>query len=436
MKDINKKLINFIKDSPSQFQAVESISNILQKNDYKNLKESETWKLAPGKYYVTRNGSSIIAFNIPKKISDYHFQICASHTDSPTFKIKAESELCGPNEYIKLNVEKYGGAINYTWLDKPLSIAGRVLVKEKNKTVSKNLYIDEDILMIPSVPIHMNRDVNKGYEFNPQIDLCPLFSNGELKKGDFVKMLAKYLETKSENIVAYDLYLVNRQEGKEWGYKNEFISSPKLDDLQAAYTSLLGFVDAKDNNSINIYCAFDNEEVGSMTAQGAMSTFLKDTLTRINTCLKKTEDDYHAALAKSFMVSFDNAHAVHPNHPEKFDQENKCYMNKGIVIKENASQSYTTDSFSRAIFKEVCNSAKVPVQQFANRSDQRGGSTLGNISNTQVSLHAVDIGIAQLAMHSNYETAGSKDSEHAYNAIREYYSRNILIEDSLNFVIK
>lgn len=436
MKDINLGLINFIKESPSPFQAVDSIINILDKKGFKYLKESNAWKIKSGKYYTIRNNTSIIAFDIPTKMEDYHFQVAASHTDSPTFKVKCEAELNSPKEYLKLNIEKYGGAINYTWLDKPLSLAGRVLVKDKNKITAKNLYIDEDILIIPSMPIHFNRNVNAGYEFNVQIDLCPLFSNGELKKGDFVKMLAKYANVKAQDIVGYDLYLVNRQEGRVWGYKKEFISSPKLDDLQAVYTSLMGFVDSKDNGSIKVYSAFDNEEVGSATKQGAMSTFLKDTLLRINVALKKNEDEYHQAIAKSFMVSFDNAHAVHPNHPEKYDVDNRCYMNAGIVIKENAAQSYTTDSFSRSIFNDICKAVEVPVQNFANRSDERGGSTLGNISNAQVSLHAVDIGLPELAMHSNYETAGSKDSEYAYKALKEYYSRNISIEDSLSYTIK
>lgn len=435
MQNINSKLINFIKDSPTQFQAIESIAEILKENDFKYLKESSTWKLTKGKYYTIRNNSSIIAFEIPKKLNDYHFQLCASHADSPTFKVKCESELAGPNEYLRLNVEKYGGAIYYTWLDRPLSLAGRILVKEKTKTVSKNIYIDKDLLIIPSLPIHFNREVNKGVNFNEQIDLCPLFSNGELKKGDFLKMLAKEAKVKVQDIVSYDLFLVNRQVGKSWGYKDEFISCPKLDDLQAAYTSLLGFVESKENECIKVYCCFDNEEVGSGTKQGALSTFLKDTINRINAGLNKDVDALHAALAKSFMVSFDNAHALHPNHPEKFDVENRCYMNKGVVIKENASQLYTTDSFSRAIFKDICSLANVPVQNFANKSDERGGSTLGNLSNSQVSLHAVDIGLPQLAMHSSYETAGSKDSEYAYKALKEYYSKNIKIEDSISYEI-
>lgn len=434
MLDVNQDLLKFLDSSVSQFHVVENISNTLKENGYEYISECNSWNLKPGKYFTTRNSSSLISFVIPNNLNDYHFALCASHSDSPTFKIKSESELEN-NNYLKLNVEQYGGAIDYTWLDKPLSIAGRVLVKENNNIVAKNLYIDEDLLIIPSLPIHMNRDVNKGFEFNVQIDMCPLFSN-ELEKGSFKKMISEYLNAKEEDIISYDLYLVNRQKATIWGYKKEFISAPKLDDLEAAYTSLRGYLDSKDNTCIKVYCVFDNEEVGSTTAQGAASTFMYDVLNRINSGLNKTIDEFNVALRKSFMVSFDNAHAIHLNHPEKFDSENKCFMNKGVVIKENANQSYTTDGFSRAIFKEICNKANVPTQSFANKSDQKGGSTLGNISNTQVSLHAVDIGLAQLAMHSSYETAGSKDTNYAYEAIKEYYSSNIQIEDSNKFSIK
>ena len=433
--NINKELLKFIKNSPSPFHSVESITKELDAAGFKALYEGESWKLKSGKYYVCRNNSSVIAFDIPEKLSDYHFQMAASHSDSPTYKIKAEPELCGPEEYLKLNVEGYGAMIDYTWLDKPLSVAGRVLVKEGKEIVSKLLYIDKDILLIPSLAIHMNHEVNKGYAFNRQVDLCPLFSNGKLKKGDFDKMLAKELKLKPENIVAKDLFLVNRQEGIVWGYENEFISSPKLDDLQAAFASLKGFIGSKNHGCINVYCCFDNEEVGSRTKQGAMSTFLADVLHRINAVLGKSEDDYFAAISKSFMVSFDNAHAIHPNHPEKADSVNKPLMNKGLVIKENAAQSYTTDAFSRAVFKSICEKAAVPVQVFANRSDSVGGGTLGNISNIQVSVHSVDIGIAQLAMHSCFETAGSEDTEYAVNALKEYYSSLILIKDSDSYTV-
>jgi len=436
MKNTNKQLIEFIKKSPSMFHAVTSIKEILDTNGFTYLKEADDWNVKEGKFYTIRNNSSIIAFDIPKKLSDYHFQISASHSDSPCYKIKAVPELGGPSEYLRLDVESYGGMIDYTWFDKPLTVAGRVFVKEKNKIVSKLLYIDRDLLIIPSQCIHFNRSVNEGIAFNRAIDLCPLFSAGQLGVGSFDKMIANELGVKVEDIASKDLFIVNRQEGKEWGYENEFISAPKLDDLQAAFASLQGFINSKNPGCINVYACFDNEEVGSGTKQGAESDLLKNTLTRINVSLGKNEVELYKAFSKSFMVSFDNAHAVHPNHPEKTDSVNCVFMNKGIVVKENASQKYTTDAFSRAVFNCICDKAKVPVQCFANRSDVAGGSTLGNISNEQVSLHAVDIGIAQLAMHSSYETAGSKDTDYAIEALKSYYSSMIQIDGADGFSIK
>ncbi len=437
MKDLNKQLIHFIASCPSMFHTADTVSGMLEEKGFERLKESRPWDIkAGGKYYVVRNNSSVIAFDIPKKIKDYHFQTVASHGDSPTYKIKAEGELKGPAEYLRLDVEGYGGMLDATWFDRPLSIAGRVLVNEDGKTVSKLLYIDKDILIIPSLCIHMNREANSGFAYNRAVDLCPLFSAGELKKGDFDRVIAKELKVRAEDIVSKDLFLVNRQEGKIWGYKKEFVSTPKLDDLQAAFASLMGFLESENKGSVNVYVCFDNEEVGSGTKQGAMSTFLKDTLERINAGLGKKEEDLRTALAKSFLVSFDNAHALHPNHPEKSDSINQCFMNKGLVIKENASQRYTTDAFSRAVFKEVCEKAEVPTQVFANRSDMAGGGTLGNISNAQVSQHAVDIGIAQLAMHSSYETAGSRDTEYGVQAIKEFYSSLVMIEDADSFSIE
>lgn len=437
MSSTNNELIEFIGASPSVFHAAAEIEKRLEAAGFEYLRESSVWKIAPGgKYYTTRNGSSVIAFVIPEQTSNYHFQLCASHSDSPSYKLKAQPELSGPEEYLRLNVEGYGGMLDSTWFDRPLSIAGRVMVRESGKIRSRLLYIDKDILLIPSLPIHLNREANSGYAYNRQIDLCPLFSAGALKKGDFDLMLAAELGVDANDIVAKDIFLVNRQRGLIWGSESEFISAPKLDDLQAAFASLNGFITAKGGGAVNIYCCFDNEEVGSNTKQGAMSTFLRDTLRRINSLLGKTEEEYHAAIARSFMVSFDNAHALHPNHPEKYDVGNRCFMNKGIVIKENAAQKYTTDAFSRAVFKEICSRAKVPCQLFANRSDSAGGSTLGNLSNMQVSLHSVDIGLAQLAMHSAYETAGSRDTEYAIEALRVYYSSMIEINDAEGFLIR
>lgn len=436
MNDLNQELLSFLAASPSVFHTVATIRKSLDAAGFIRLKEGQRWDIQPGNaYYTVRNDSSIIAFRIPAELEDYHFQLAAAHGDSPTFKVKAEPELTGPGEYLRLNVEAYGGMLDYTWLDRPLSVAGRVLVWENGKLVSRLLHMDRDILLIPSVAIHMNRNANSGLSFNRQVDLCPLFSAGSLKKGGFDGMLADALGIPADDIIGKDLYLVNRQQGIVWGWKDEFVSAPKLDDLQAAFAALSGFLSADDSGSVSVYCCFDNEEVGSNTMQGAMSTFLPDTLRRLNRALGKSEDDYLAAVAKSFLVSFDNAHAVHPNHPEKTDAANCCYLNRGIVVKENAAQKYTTDAFSRAVFTEICRKAGVPVQLFANRSDSAGGSTLGNLSNTQVSLHAVDIGLPQLAMHAAYETAGSLDTDYAVRALRAYYETKITLDEAESAVL-
>ena len=434
--DLNQQLMSFIKKAPTPFQTIEEISNILDSNGFIKLNENEKWINKSGKFYTIRNNSSIIAFTIPNEINDYHYQICSSHSDSPTFKIKNISEIQGPKNYTKLNVEMYGGAISYSWLDKPLTLAGRVLIKNGNQIKATNLFIDKDLLIIPSLPIHFNRDVNKGYEFNVQIDLCPILLCENEKSISLQSIIANYLNIEKENIVSYDLFLVNRQLPVLIGNDNELLSAPRLDDLEASFVSLKSFIDSQNNNSINVYACFDNEEVGSLTKQGANSTFLFDTLNRINILLDKSNEDFYNAISKSFNISFDNAHALHPNRQEKYDVNNCCLLNKGIVIKENASQSYTTDAFSRAIFEQICDTANVPYQSFANRSDTRGGSTLGNLSNQHVSMHTVDIGLAQLAMHSSFETAGSKDTEYAYDAIKNYYSSNIIINNSDSFTIK
>ena len=320
--------------------------------------------------------------------------------------------------------------IDSTWFDRPLSVAGRVLVKNGNRIENRLLYIDKDILLIPNVAIHFNRQINDGYKYNRQIDLCPMFSCGELKKGAFNQMVADELGVKAEDILGKDLFLVNRQKPSIWGLKNEFVSTGKLDDLQCAFVSLKAFLAKENDKAINVYCCFDNEEVGSNTKQGAMSTFLYDVLKRMNNALGKNEDEYYQAVAKSFMVSCDNAHAVHPNHPEKTDAVNCNCLNKGPVIKESANQKYTTDAFSRAVFTGLAQKAGAPIQTFANRSDVLGGSTLGNLSNTQVSVHAVDMGLPQLAMHSCYETAGIKDTGYAISILEEFYGTNVVIDEA------
>ena len=430
-KRVSEELLSFIQKSPSCFHAVSTISSMLRDAGYTELKECDAWKLEKGgKYFTTRNGSSVIAFAIGKDLDDYHFQITSSHSDSPTFKVKEHAELKGKGGYMQLNTEGYGGMLCATWMDRPLSIAGRVLVREGDALVGKLLSFDRDLVLIPNVAIHMNREVNNGLKYNNQVDLLPLFSAGECEEGDFRRLIAQELGCEDQDIFGMDLYLVNRMAPSVWGAKEEFISSPKLDDLQCAFTSLKAMLAGNNDHAINVYACFDNEEVGSGTKQGALSTFLNDVLNRINDNLGHTREDYYRAVAKSFMVSCDNAHAVHPNHPEKTDAENCTYMNKGIVIKFSANQKYTTDAVSSAVFSRICEKAGVPVQHFANRSDMAGGSTLGNLSSQQVSLHTVDIGLAQLAMHSSYETAGIKDTAYMIQALSAFYECNLRISGS------
>ena len=424
--DILKDLMDFLDSSVTMFHAINECEKVLQKSGFTYLPENEKWNINKGKYYTKRNSSSLIAFDIAE--GDYHFQISAAHSDSPTFKLK-DRPVIEANGYLKLNVEGYGGMINATWLDKPLTLAGRVMVNTDKGIETRLLHIDRDLLIIPNVPIHFNREINKGFAFNNQVDMLPIFSAGNLKEADFDNILAKELGIEAEAILAKDLYLVNRQKAAIIGFDNELISSGRLDDLECVYTSLRGFVEAENKNHINVFAVFDNEEVGSVTKQGAMSTFLASTLDRLNTALGKSKEEYYRAIAKSMLISCDNAHAVHPNHPELFDVKNRPVLNQGIAIKESANQKYTTDAFSRAILKKILEKKNIPYQTFANRSDIAGGSTLGNLSNTVVSMNAVDIGLPQLAMHSAYETAGAKDVGYAFETLKAFFEANIDIKD-------
>ena len=419
-----KQLFKFIENSPSCFHAIKTITEELKNEGFVEIKEKDTWQIEQGKkYYVTRNLSSVIAFKIPQ--NDFKsFNIVASHSDSPTFKIKENAEIEVNNKYVKLNTEKYGGMICSTWFDRPLSIAGRILVKENNAVKTHLVNIDKDLVIIPNLAIHMNREVNDGYTYNAQIDMLPLYGDNS-SKGSLMKTIAKEAEVEEESILGTDLFLYNRMNGTKIGANEEYISSPRLDDLECAFTSLSAFLSENTSNSASVYCVFDNEEVGSGTKQGADSTFLYDVLRRINISLGKTEEDYYRLISSSFMVSADNAHALHPNYTDKSDPTNKVYMNDGIVIKYNANQKYTTDAVSASIFKSICDSVDVPYQTFTNRSDILGGSTLGNISNAHVSLNTIDIGLAQLAMHSTYETAGAKDVTYMIDAIKAFYNTSI-----------
>ena len=355
------------------------------------------------------------------------FQIVSSHSDSPTFKIKENAEISVSDNYIKLNSERYGGMLCSTWLDRPLSVAGRVMVNENNCITTKLVNVDRDLLLIPNVAIHMNRNANDNMSYKANIDMTPLFGSMDAK-GSFLKLIADECGVKEEEILSTDLFLYNRMAASVWGANNEYISAPQLDDLECAFTSLKAFLNSNNDSAICVYSLFDNEEVGSGTKQGAASTFLYDTLTRVNFSLGQNAEYYNRAVASSFMLSADNAHAVHPNHPEYSDPNNRVYMNNGIVIKYNANQKYTTDAVSAAVFKTICDEVNVPTQVFTNRSDMAGGSTLGNISNAKVSLNTVDIGLAQLAMHSSYETAGVMDVEYMTDGITAFYNHTIKVK--------
>lgn len=419
--ETTKRLLEFIEKSPTAFQAVEEMEKRLTDCGFQKLSEKEHWDLKPGKkYVVTRNHSALIAFSIPEQ-ECWKFHIMASHSDSPSFKIKENPEIKVADAYVKLNVEKYGGMLMAPWFDRPLSVAGRVIVRKDGKLEELLTDAERDLVMIPNLAIHMNREVNSGMNYNPQKDMLPLFAS-ENKDRTLLQTISEKLGVNETDIISHDLFLYNRMKGCIWGADQEFVSAPRLDDLQCAFSSMEGLMRGNKQNSIAVHCVLDNEEVGSGTKQGAASTFLKDVLMRINTGLGRTYEEYLMTLADSFMISADNAHALHPNYTDKTDLVNQPVLNHGIVIKYNANQKYCTDAVSAAIFKNLCDRADVPYQTFVNRSDIAGGSTLGNISNTQVPMNTVDIGLPQLAMHSPYETAGIKDTEYLIRTAAEFFA--------------
>lgn len=428
-----KDLLDFINKGKTPFHAINEIKELLNKAGYKELEEYNKWQISPGnKYYTTRNDSSIIAFEIPK--TGYSgFQIVASHSDSPTFKLKENFEITTDTSYTKINVEGYGSMILSAWFDRPLSVAGRIVSIEDNEVKVSYVDIDRDLMMIPNLAIHMNRQINEGYKYNVSKDLIPVIGSTEAK-GELIKELAASAGIAEEKVVGKDLFLYNREVGKVWGAKNEYFSSPRIDNLECAYTTLMGFLEAKKVN-IGVYCVFDNEEVGSATKQGAGSTFLSDVLGRITDGLGLSKEKKALMLADSFMVSADNAHALHPNYPEKADVSNRVYLNAGIVIKHNANQKYTTDGISRGIFKGIMDKAGVNLQDYANPSDIPGGSTLGSISNTKVSIKTIDIGLPQLAMHSPYETAGVEDVLSMSKGIKAFFESCICHKSKNNYGI-
>lgn len=418
-----EKMLDFVTKSPTAFHAVNNICDVLKKDGFIQLWEEEKWELQPGgNYFVVRNFSSVIAFKMPKQPYQ-NFQIVAAHDDSPAFKIKENAVVGGAKPYVVLSCERYGGMILSTWMDRPLSVAGRILAKKDGGIQMMLVDAEEDMALIPSLAIHMDRSVNEGYAYQPHIDMRPVFGIGENGEEEFEEFLAQKSGIRKEDIIQKELFLYNRMAGSIWGAKKEFVSSPRLDDLQCVYGALEGFRRGGGTESVSMLVVFDNEEVGSETRQGADSEFLRDVMRRIHLLSGRTEEEFYQAMASSFMVSADNAHAVHPNHPEKADADNKPFINGGIVMK--FSPRYATDGEAAAMWREICRLAEVPVQIYMNRSDIPGGATLGRISDSHVSIPTVDIGLAQFAMHSSYETAGTKDNEYLIRAIETFYSVQI-----------
>lgn len=419
-------LFRFIEKSPTPFHVIDNMKQELEEQGYKQLLEREEWKLEHGgKYYVIRNGSAMVAFRVPEGTFG-GFQIVASHSDAPCLKLKENPELWSEQAYVRLNVEKYGGMICSTWFDRPLSVAGRLLVKSEEGVTVKLVQIDKDLLMLPSLAIHMNRDINTGYDYHAQKDMLPLYGMGiKGEKESFMDRIAREADVKKEDILGSDLYVYNRMQGSVWGSEDEFISIGKLDDLECVYSSMTSFLSAEEQDRIPVHCVYDNEEVGSSTRQGAASTFLADTLERIQEALGGSASDYRRMIAGSMMLSADNAHAVHPNYTEKACPSNRPLLNQGVVIKFSGNQRYTSDGVSAAVFRSICEKAGVPTQVFTNHSDIAGGSTLGNISALQVPVPCVDIGLPQLAMHSSYETAGVRDLEYMITAMRSFYEASV-----------
>lgn len=424
-KDYAREMLRFIEQSPSCFHVIANLKERFDAAGFCGLTEQGVWNIRPGgKYYVTRNDSSLIAFCIPAEgIRGFH--MIASHSDSPTFKIKEKPEMAVEEHYIRLNTEKYGGMILSTWMDRPLSVAGRIAVKASDRIVTKLVNIDRDLLVIPNLAIHMNRDMNKGVEYNPQADMLPLYADcggqePEDRRG-LMRQAAEAAGVQEQDILGHDLFLYVRDKGRVLGADGEYVLSPKLDDLQCVFAAVEALLECPPKEYISLCAVFDNEEVGSGTRQGADSTFLEDAICRIGESLGADSGTRLGWIAESFLISADNAHAVHPNHPDKADPTNRPYLNGGIVIKYHGSQRYTTDAISAARMKDWCVRAGVPCQTYANRSDIVGGSTLGNISAAHVSVASVDIGLPQLAMHSAVETGGVLDTEYAVRAFREFF---------------
>lgn len=416
MSELINNFREFLDHSRSFYHVAANVAKLLAEQGYVRLEENQPWQLcAGGKYYVDRNGSSILAFRIPQGMPRGYL-MSACHCDRPAFMVKENGELTG--SYTRLATERYGGMMLYSWMDRPLSVAGRVLVETDEGIAARLVDIDRDIAMFPSVAIHQNRTVNEGYAWNPAVDTIAVLGSAKVSG----KLSGLLEDAAGGKILSQDLYLYVREKARVWGIDNEYISAPALDDLQCLWGCLQGFLKGSGSGNITVLSIFDSEEVGSNSPQGADGTLLSGVLARISRSLGL---DHDCMLADSFMVSADNSHAVHPNQPQLSDSTNPVSMNGGVVVKFAATQNYTSDGLSAAVFRKICAEAEVPVQTFYNRADAKGGATLGHFSLNHVSVPSVDIGLAQLAMHSAYETAGVADIAYLEKAMTVYYSKTL-----------
>jgi aspartyl aminopeptidase len=423
------ELVDFAYDSPCSFFAVKNIKKILNDNDFVELEENKEWTLEKGKnYYLSKNESAVFIFSVGKNLNlkKEGFRIIAAHTDSPSLKVKSVPEIIS-DKYLKLNIEKYGAPILSTWFDRPLSMAGKIITKGDSVFDPKVelLKIERPLFIIPSLAIHLDKKDNKN-SINPQIELLPLAANIEKedKNEYFLKLIASELHVDKEDILDYEIYLYEYEKGDVIGVENEYISSPRLDNLEAVYAGLKALNNSKNDNNINMLAFFDNEEVGSMTKQGADSNYFSSLLERIYYNFESSKEGLYTSYANSFLISADAAHAYHPNYGEKYDITNRAYMNSGVTIKINANQKYSTDSYSSAIIKELANKAEIKLQKYFNRSDQRGGSTVGPIISSKLGIQSVDLGVPLLAMHSIRELIGIYDHYDLIKLFEVFYKQS------------
>ena len=424
-----KRLLSFLDASPVNFLAVKNISEELEKNGFRRMNPQEPLgKIGAGeKFFVTKNDSSIYAFQIGKKpLADAGFHMICAHCDSPTFRIKPNAEMLCEGGIVKLNTEVYGGPIMSTWFDRPLTLAGRVIVKGENAMSPQTLllHVKRPLLQISNLAIHFNRQVNDGVKLSKQKDVLPILGiiNDELEKGNLLmNVITDELNIQKENVLDFDLYLADATPACTFGVHDEFISSGRLDDLSMCWAGVEAMIASDANDTTQVLAIFDNEETGSQTKQGAGSPFLSYMLQRIALAQSHTEEAYYQAVERAFMISADNAHAWHPNYSEKFDPTNHPKLGGGPVIKFNAAQKYASDAVSAAIFANICDAAGVPCQRFVNHSDVAGGSTLGNILASSIPLKGVDMGNAILAMHSCRETGSVIDHEYCVKAFTKFY---------------